>query len=63
MGVKNKSVMSSNSKKKNKKSGAVGDDYKVRDYSNEPYFIKKAEASKKVVEKYGLPKEWLKEKK
>jgi hypothetical protein len=29
---------------------------KVKDYSNEPFFIQKAEASKKVIEKYGLPK-------
>jgi hypothetical protein len=31
----------------------------VKDYSNEPFFIKKAEDSKKVIAKYGLPKEFL----
>jgi hypothetical protein len=35
----------------------------VRDYGSDPYFVQKAEASKKVIEKYGLPKSWLKEKK
>jgi hypothetical protein len=29
----------------------------VKDYGNHPYFVKKAEASKKVMEKYPLPKE------
>lgn len=36
---------------------------KVRDYGNEPFFVQKAEASKKTVEKYGLPKHWVTEKK
>jgi hypothetical protein len=29
----------------------------VKDYSNEPFFLEKAERSKKIMEKYGLPKE------
>lgn len=29
----------------------------VKDYSKEAFFIQKAEASKKVIEKYGLPKQ------
>ena len=28
----------------------------VRDYSNDPFVIKKIESSKKVFEKYGFPK-------
>jgi hypothetical protein len=35
----------------------------VKDYSNDPYFIRKDELSKKMVEKYGLPKELIKDKK
>lgn len=35
----------------------------VRDYGNEPFFIKKAEASKKVMGKYTLPKHWITENK
>lgn len=27
----------------------------MRDYSNDPYFIKKAERAKAFIEKYGLP--------
>lgn len=28
----------------------------VKDYSNDPFFVKKAEAAKAVIEKIGLPK-------
>jgi hypothetical protein len=31
----------------------------VRDCSNDPYVLKKAEESKKIMEKYGFPKEIL----
>jgi hypothetical protein len=31
----------------------------VKDYSKDPYFVKKTEESKKVLEKYGFPKEML----
>jgi ribosome biogenesis SPOUT family RNA methylase Rps3 len=46
------------SKKENKKYStpkAAGS--KVRNYGNEQYFVEKAEAAKRVIEKYGLPKE------
>jgi hypothetical protein len=32
----------------------------VRDYGNEPFFLKKAEDSKKVLEKHGLPPAFFK---
>ena len=35
----------------------------MKDYSNDPFFAKKAEASKKTIEKYGLPKQLLTNKK
>jgi hypothetical protein len=44
-----------NGKKTAKIKAVVSPD--VKDYSNEPFFIKKAEASKKIIEKYGLPKQ------
>jgi hypothetical protein len=28
---------------------------RLKDHRNDPFFVKKAEASRKVVEKYGLP--------
>lgn len=31
----------------------------VRDYGNEPYFVKKAAESKQFLEKHGFPKELL----
>ena len=46
-----------NGKKKAKEKAVVSHD--VKDYSKEPFFIKKAEASKKVIEKYGLPKQFV----
>jgi hypothetical protein len=52
--------MLSGSKKNKKKTatvkGVVSSD--VKDYGKDPFFIKKAEASKKVIEKYGLPKQF-----
>ena len=30
----------------------------VRDYSNDPFFARQAEEAKKIIEKYGLPKEF-----
>ena len=50
-------------KKKGKLVTNVTGSSDVRDYGAEPFFVKKAEASKKVIEKYGLPKSWLTEKK
>lgn len=35
-------------------------DKSMRDYSNEPFFIKKADAAKKFIDQYGLPKQLLK---
>lgn len=35
----------------------------MKDHSNDPFFVKKAEASKKTIEKYGLPKQLLTTKK
>jgi hypothetical protein len=35
----------------------------MKDHSNDPFFAKKAEASKKTIEKYGLPKQLLTTKK
>jgi len=50
--------MSSDVKKNGKgkviKEAVVSD--KVKDYSKEPFFIKKAESAKKVIQKYGIPK-------
>ena len=37
--------------------GAVSD--QVKDYSNEPFFIKKAEAAKKRLKKVGFPKAFI----
>lgn len=31
----------------------------VRDYTNDPFVLKKIESSKKIIEKYGFPKELL----
>ena len=31
----------------------------MRDYSKDPYVVKKVESMKKLIEKYGLPKELL----
>ena len=36
-------------------------DPNMKDHKDHPFFVKKAEASKKVIEKYGLPKEWMEE--
>jgi hypothetical protein len=35
----------------------------MKTHENDPFFIKKAEESKKIMEKYGLPKELIPEKK
>jgi hypothetical protein len=34
-------------------------DAKVKDYGNDPFFVKKAEESKAFLEKHGFPKELL----
>lgn len=35
----------------------------MKDHSNDPFFVQKVEASKKTIEKYGLPKQLLTNKK
>lgn len=35
----------------------------MKDHKDHPFFVKKAEESRKSIEKYGLPKEWVKGKK
>ena len=44
-------------KKKNANSGnsKIVVNPKLKDHRNDPFFVKKAETSRKVVEKYGLP--------
>lgn len=39
------------------KSGII--DPKMKDHGNHPFFVKSNEASKRVIEKYGLPREWI----
>ena len=53
------------SKKKDKKqpNNVKSDDHKVKDYGNEPFFVQKAASAKKVIEKYGLPKQMQERKK
>lgn len=41
------------------KSGII--DPKMKDHGNHPFFVKSNEASKRVIEKYGLPREWIEE--
>lgn len=50
--------MAVNTKKKNRKTNAIVSD-EVGDYSNDPFVIRKTEAAKRTLEKYGLPKELL----
>jgi hypothetical protein len=48
-------IMVSNSKKVDKKASRGKIDPHMKDYGKEPFFVRKTEASKKVVGKYGLP--------
>jgi hypothetical protein len=43
-------------KQKQNKSGVIADP-NMRDYSNEPFFIEKAEKAAETIKKFGLPKE------
>jgi hypothetical protein len=45
------------SKKKNARSvsSRIVVNPRLKDHRNDPFFVKKAEASRKVIEKYGLP--------
>jgi hypothetical protein len=52
--------MDSNEKNKDvKKFGNAIISDKVKDYGNDPFFIKKAQDSKEFLEKHGFPKELL----
>jgi hypothetical protein len=53
------SEKNSNNKKINEVKGKYPIVNNMRDYSNDPLVIKKAESAKKLIEKYGLPKELL----
>jgi hypothetical protein len=54
--------MSSEIKKKQAKREPAKSSNKVKDYSNDPYFVKKAEESKIFLEKHGFPEELLRKK-
>jgi hypothetical protein len=51
--------MNSRDKKNKSSNSKIVVKQNMKDHSNDPFFIKKAEASKKVIEKYGLPKNLL----
>jgi hypothetical protein len=59
MSVSTKKKVSRVKKISSKEMGVVIDT-SMRDYSNEPFFIKKADSAKKLIDKYGLPKQLLK---
>jgi hypothetical protein len=59
MSVSTKKKVSRVKKTSSKKMGVVINT-SMRDYSNEPFFIKKADSAKKLIDKYGLPKQLLK---
>ena len=46
-------------KQERKKPTKTKDQSGVKDYGNDPYFVKKAEESKAFLEKHGFPKELL----
>jgi hypothetical protein len=56
--MKSKMRKTTKKKIKSKISPIVSD--RVKDYGNDPYFLKKARQSKATLEKYGFPKELLK---
>ncbi len=47
------------SKKTKQRKSKVKVSNKVKDYGNDPFFIKKAKESKEFLEKHGFPKELL----
>ncbi|MDF2188908.1 hypothetical protein [Paraflavitalea sp. CAU 1676] len=51
--------MPSKNKIKEKKIGNAIISDKVRDYGNDPYFVKKTRESKEFLKKHGFPKELL----
>ena len=46
-----------NKKQSKSKTSKIKNAKKVKDYGNDPFFIKKAEESKAFLEKHGFPKE------
>jgi|GEM_PF-2511472 len=48
-----------NDKKLNEAKGKFTVCTTLKDYSNDPFIIKKVESSKKLISKYGLPKELI----
>lgn len=56
--------MNSNDKKSSKPTTPkIVVNQNMKDHSNDPFFVQKAEASKRVIEKYGLPKRLIGSKK
>lgn len=51
--------MLSEPKKTEKEKSELNGADKVKDYGNDPYFVKKANESKKFLEEHGFPKELL----
>ncbi len=51
--------MLSEPKKTTRKKSKVKVSNKVKDYGNDPFFVKKAKESKEFLEKHGFPKERL----
>lgn len=47
--------MNLNDKKSNDNNRKIVVNKNMKDHGNDPFFVKKAEASKKVIEKYGIP--------
>lgn len=45
--------------KKTPKNPKIKVSSKVKDYGNDPFFVKKADESKKFLDKHGFPKEML----
>jgi hypothetical protein len=45
-------------KKRTKKEAKVKVDKTMRNYSNEEFFVKKAEKAREILRKYGVPKEF-----
>ncbi len=48
-----------NKKRTHRKPAKVVISNKVKDYGNDPFFVKKAKESKEFLEKHGFPKELL----
>jgi hypothetical protein len=48
--------MNSRDKKNRSSNSKIVVNQNMKDHSNDPFFVQKAEASKKVIQKYGLPK-------